>query len=243
MTATIDFGNTTTKIAFFEGNEIIAIKKTPSSDILNVESLFDFEIRHKAQPTTIIACSVTRSTEELEAILKPLSVPFLILTPTTKIPIQKNYDTPETLGADRLAAAVGANYLFPNQNVLIVDIGTAIKYDYVSAGGIFEGGIISAGMRIRFEALHTFTKRLPLVSADGIPSLIGKNTKSCIQSGVVHGIAAEMNGIIKKYKELGDCQVILCGGDASFFESTLECPYFAEPNLVFIGLNQLSSRV
>ncbi|MFN3489476.1 MAG: type III pantothenate kinase, partial [Emticicia sp.] len=181
------------------------------------------------------------------------------LNPETPVPIKKHYETPQTLGADRLAGAVGANFLFPNQNVLIIDMGTAIKYDYVSGIGAFEGGIISLGMRIRFEALHTFTKRLPLVEAEGIPDLIGKNTKACIQSGVINAIIAEANGIIENYLKLGNCQVILCGGDASFFESQIKKPTFAVdlsndsnqiapnaifsiqniPNLTLIGLNRI----
>jgi type III pantothenate kinase len=170
-----------------------------------------------------------------------------------------HYDTPQTLGTDRLAGAVGANFLFPNQNVLIIDMGTAIKYDYVSSIGAFEGGLISLGMQIRFKALHSFTKRLPFVEAEGIPDLIGKNTKACIQSGVINAIIAEANGMIENYLKLGNCQVILCGGDASFFESQIKKPTFAFnltseanevapkavfsvqniPNLTLIGLNRI----
>ncbi len=175
----------------------------------------------------------------MEDIFKNYNFPKIYLNPETLLPINKNYETPETLGSDRIAGAVGANFLFPNQNCLIIDMGTAIKYDYVSADGTFQGGIISPGKRIRFEALHTFTKRLPLVEATEIPDLIGKSTITCIQSGVVNGIIAEVNGMIENYKNLGDCQVILCGGDAPFFESRIKKPTFANSNLVLIGLNRI----
>jgi type III pantothenate kinase len=232
MTAAIDIGNTYAKIGFFKENQLIEAKRG-----LNIEELKQMIQESKVQ--AIIISSVTRSQEELEELFIDYSNSKFFLNPNTPIPIKKDYETPQTLGADRLAGAVGANFLFPNQNCLIIDMGTAIKYDYVSKEEVFKGGIISPGLKIRFEALHTFTKRLPLVEAEGIPELIGKSTKTCIQSGVINGIIAELNGIIKKYEELGDCQVILCGGDAQFFENQIKKANFAVPNLVLIGLNQI----
>ncbi len=171
------------------------------------------------------------------------------------IPIKNTYHSPNTLGMDRLAAAVGANQLFPNQAILLIDIGTAIKYDYISAENCFEGGIISPGMRIRFEALHSFTKKLPLVSFVENPPLIGKNTEQCIQSGVINGMTAEICGMIENYQKIGINQVIFSGGDATFFESQIKKATFAEelskenkiynintnliPDLTLIGLNRI----
>lgn len=232
MTAAIDIGNTFAKIGFFEENELITFRKD-----LPLEELDDLVIEQNCN--AIIVSSVTKSQTELENIFGVYPHKKLFLNSATPLPIQKDYETPETLGADRLAAAVGANFIFPNQNCLIVDMGTAIKYDYVSDDAIFRGGIISPGMRIRFEALHTFTKRLPLLEAENIPDLIGKSTKGCMQSGVVNGIIAELNGIIERYSELGDCNVILCGGDAQFFENQIKNPTFVAPNLVLIGLNRI----
>ncbi|MBA4852107.1 type III pantothenate kinase [Emticicia sp. BO119] len=264
MFGVVDIGNTFAKIGLFEGDELVEV-----STGLEIEALDDFLSLKKVKKALI--SSVTKNQQELEAIFEQVTFDKLILTPSTTLPIEKDYETPETLGSDRVAAAVGANFLYPECNCLIIDMGTAIKYDYVSIEnkyvptdgekrkGVFCGGIISPGMRIRFESLHTFTKRLPLVSADGIPHLIGKNTITCIQSGVVNGIIAEVNGMIENYSKLGKCQVILCGGDASFFESQIKKPNFARsfeigltenppiddtkieliPNLVLIGLNRI----
>lgn len=232
MTAAIDIGNTFAKIGFFKENQLTESKRGLPIDQLK-KKIFESDIQ------SIIISSVTRSQEDLETLFADYSKSKIFLNPNTPIPIKKDYETPQTLGADRLAGAVGANFLFPNQNCLIIDMGTAIKYDYVSKEGIFKGGIISPGLKIRFKALHTFTKRLPLVEAEGIPELIGKSTKTCIQSGVINGIIAEINGIIERYEQLGDCQVILCGGDAQFFENQIKKTNFAVPNLVLIGLNQI----
>lgn len=260
MFGIVDIGNTFAKVGLFEGNELIEVNTG-----LEIETIDDFLSLKKVKKAII--SSVTRNQEELEAIFEQVSFDKLILNPSTALPIKKDYETPQTLGSDRLAAAVGANFLYPDSNCLIIDMGTAIKYDYVSVdngNGTFRGGIISPGMRIRFESLHTFTKRLPLVTAEdippgGTPPLIGKNTKACIQSGVVNGIIAEVRGMIENYKKSGKCQVILCGGDASFFESQIKKPNFAGsidngalenplidntkieliPNLVLIGLNRI----
>jgi len=252
MHAAIDIGNTYAKIGFFEENQLLEVHR--SLEFSKIEELILLN-----NVKSIIISSVTKSHSELEAIFNKIAINKLFLSPETPVPIKKHYETPQTLGADRLAGAVGANYMFPNQNVLIIDMGTAIKYDYVSKVGAFEGGLISLGMRIRFEALHTFTKRLPLVEAEGIPDLIGKNTKACIQSGVINAIVAEANGMIENYLKLGICQVILCGGDASFFESQIKKPTFTVnltsetnqvvpnaifsiqniPNLTLIGLNRI----
>lgn len=252
MNAAIDIGNTFAKIGFFAGDNLLEIHKGLSINELK-------EIILLKNSKNLIISSVTRSPDELQETFKDFHFPKIFLNPATLLPINKNYETPQTLGADRIAGGVGANFRFPNQNILIIDMGTAIKYDYISADATFQGGIISPGMRIRFEALHTFTKRLPLVEAVEIPPLIGKSTVACIQSGVVNGIIAEVNGMIENYAALGKCQVILCGGDAPFFESQIKKATFAVksakkanliakpttlsieyiPNLVLIGLNRI----
>jgi type III pantothenate kinase len=232
LSAAIDIGNTFAKIGFFVNNTLIDAQKGLS--IIELKEVIALK-----NVKNLIISSVTRSQIELEEIFKEYNFNKIFLNPATPLPIKRDYETPQTLGSDRIAGAVGANFLFPEQNCLIIDMGTAIKYDYVSADATFRGGIISLGMRIRFEALHTFTKRLPLVEAHEIPDLIGKSTISCIQSGVVNGIIAEVNGMIKNYQKLGNCQVILCGGDAPFFESQIKKPTFALSNLVLIGLNRI----
>lgn len=233
MNAAIDLGNTSAKIGIFDAfsNELIASERgIPVEKI--AAFLANYTIEH------LIISSVTKSKGEIEALFSDFQKK-IILDSQTSIPIRNDYATPETLGYDRLAAAVGANAIFPEQNCLIIDLGTAIKYDFISAEGAFKGGIISLGMNIRFKALHTFTQKLPLLEAEGIPPLIGNSTKSCIQSGVINGIVAELNGIIEEYNQFTDLKVIICGGDAPFFESQIKYTKFALPNLVLIGLNRI----
>jgi type III pantothenate kinase len=164
---------------------------------------------------------------------------LLFLDYNTPLPIKNNYETPTTLGYDRIAAGVGANLRYPSQNCLVIDIGTAIKYDLVSAENAFEGGIISPGRRMRFNALHTFTKKLPLLDTVEIPELIGHSTESCMKSGVMNGITAEINGIIDEYLKKLKLTVLICGGDAPYFETKIKYPTFAAPNLVLEGLNRI----
>jgi type III pantothenate kinase len=230
----IDFGNTFSKIGYFNGDKLQEyLPKIESNQIIKVCQKYDYE--------QIMICSVTKNVDEIEKEFSVLGKNINILTPHTLLPIQKNYETPETLGADRLAAAVGAASIFPNENTLIIDMGTCIKYDLVEKGIIFQGGIIAPGLKMRFKAMHVFTKKLPLIeSYEPWPNLIGKNTIQAMQSGVLNGILAEMDGIIDQYSaQLTKFKIILCGGDATLFESRLKYPTFVVPELVPIGLNRI----
>lgn len=230
----IDYGNTYSKIGVFDGEKLIQyISKVNSEKLVEQCQAIDFE--------QIMACSVTKSPEEIKNDLEVLGKKITILESSTNLPILKNYDTPATLGADRLAAAVGASVIFPNQNCLIIDMGTCIKYDFLEVGKIFQGGIISPGVRMRFKAMHHFTKKLPLIEViEPWPKLIGKSTIDAMKSGVLNGILAEINGIIAQYEaELTIFKIILCGGDASSFESRLKNPTFVVPELVPMGLNKI----
>ncbi len=230
----IDYGNTFSKIGVFEGNKLIRyISKANSEKLVEHCQTIEFE--------QIMACSVTKSTEEIKNDLGKLGKKITVLEASTNLPIIKNYDTPGTLGADRLAAAVGASVIFPHQNCLIIDMGTCIKYDFLELGKIFQGGIISPGLRMRFKAMHHFTKKLPLIEAiEPWPKLIGKSTVEAMKSGVLNGLLAEINGIIAQYEvELTIFKIILCGGDASSFESRLKNPTFVVQELVPMGLNKI----
>lgn len=229
--ASVDFGNTRVKIGIFENQKLL--------DVFRIGTLAETAELLKSYPVeNAIVSSVTMPSIEISKELKMLKS-LLFLNSNTPLPIKNNYSTPITLGYDRIAAAVGANHRFPNQNCLIIDIGTTIKYDLVTAQNTFEGGIISPGKQMRFKALHTFTKKLPLLTSETIPDLIGNSTESCIQSGVMNGIVAEINGIIEKYVKKQSVKVIICGGDASNFESQINYPTFAAPNLVLEGLNRI----
>jgi type III pantothenate kinase len=164
----------------------------------------------------------------------------ILLNHLLPLPIQINYKTPETLGVDRIAAVCGAIDIFPNRSSLVIDAGTAITYDFIDGHGNYEGGAISPGIEMRFEALHTFTERLPLVTKNGDLTLIGNSTETCIRSGVLNGVVAEMEGIINNYKQLyPDLGVVLCGGNSFFFENRLKPTIFATPDLVLSGLNRI----
>ncbi|MCP9754199.1 type III pantothenate kinase [Lacihabitans sp. CCS-44] len=229
--ASIDFGNTRIKIGLFINDSLLEIFRATTlpeaAELLKTNSV-----------ENAIVSSVTLSNAEISEKLNFLKS-LVFLDYNTPLPIKNNYETPTTLGYDRIAAAVGANLRFPDQNCLIIDIGTAIKYDLVSDQNAFEGGIISLGRQMRFNALHTFTKKLPLLDTVKIPELIGQSTESCMTSGVMNGIAAEINGIIDEYIKKLKLRVLICGGDAPYFETKIKYPTFATPNLVLEGLNRI----
>ena len=158
----------------------------------------------------------------------------------TKIPLQNTYKTPESLGRDRIALAVGANQLFPTNNTLVIDAGTCITYDFIDEKNNYLGGAISPGLQIRLNALHTFTEKLPLVTIKNGSELIGKTTEMSILSGVINGATAEVDGIIDRYKEqFGNLKTVLTGGDANYFVKTLKNNIFANSKVLLNGLNTI----
>ena len=187
-----------------------------------------------------IFSSVINTDDNLIAYLKEKLQYFVFLDETVPLPITVQYKTPHTLGRDRLAAAVGANYLQPGKDLLVIDAGTAITYELIEASGTYVGGNISPGMTTRFRALNHFTKKLPLVSESEHVPLVGTNTETAIQAGVVNGIVCEMDGYIEmlrlKYPNL---LVFLTGGHSFYFERRLKNSIFADINLVLTGLNRI----
>lgn len=232
MNIVVDSGNTYSKIGWFSGSTLVRYQAN-----LNLDELVDL-IRADI-PELLLYSSVSRPLEEFKKALD-LSVPIYHLKGDTPVPIRKDYTTPETLGADRIAAAVGAFALFPDEDVVVIDMGTCITYDLLDKKGVFQGGIISPGLRMRFKAMHSFTKRLPLLEPDTFPALIGKSTREAMQSGVMNGLLCEIEGIIANYRAFfPSCKVIICGGDSTIFESRLKPTIFAIPELVLIGLNRI----
>ena len=165
---------------------------------------------------------------------------FIELDHRTEIPIKNLYETPETLGKDRLAAAVGANELFPNQNILIIDAGTAITYDLVSEKNEFIGGNISPGLQMRFKALNQFTGKLPLVNHSDDFQHIGRSTTDAIRAGVQNGILYEIAQTIELFnKNYQNLQIVMTGGDSIFFDKKLNYTIFVHFNITLIGLNRI----
>lgn len=229
----VDVGNTGTKYGIFNGNALV--KQGYFQGIDNMPE----EILNHTFDNAIVASVAADTT----AYTTRLSVTgnVITLSAQTALPVINKYKTPQTLGADRIAAAVGANYFFPGNNCLIFDAGTCITHEYVTNQGEYLGGGISPGLHMRLKALHTFTERLPLI--EQIPEdfpLTGQTTHESILSGVLTGTIAELNGLIELYsKKAPDLTVILCGGDAGFFESNLKGRIFVIPELVLIGLHRI----
>lgn len=165
------------------------------------------------------------------------------LTHLSKMPIELDYTTPETLGTDRIAAAVGALHLFPEQNTLLIDLGTCLTMDFVDSKGVFKGGVIAPGLKMRMKAMASYTDKLPDISNEWqsmIPELIGKSTKECLLSGSYTSILHEIRGIISEFeKDFTSINVILSGGDAEFFESKLKAHIFAGSKIVQRGLYRI----
>jgi type III pantothenate kinase len=159
--------------------------------------------------------------------------------------IENKYKSPATLGLDRLAGIIGARTLFPDKNCLVIDAGTCITYDAINKDGVYEGGSISPGLKMRLKAMHNFTRRLPEVELVEYDDWQGYDTKSAMLSGVLNGAIEEVKGFIEIYNsKYSKLHVILCGGDSIFFDNRLKNSIFAhalktEPNLVLIGLNEV----
>lgn len=239
MNLIFDIGNTQYKISIFEKDKMLENKYL--SEICYEE--LDCLIK-KYTVKKVIFCD-TRGVE-IEKIKKklPKQLIFFTLTHSTPLPIKINYKTPETLGKDRIAAAVGAYHFFPSKNNLIIDIGTAITIDFLSEQNIFEGGIISPGQELRFRALHEFTGKLPLEKPTKKEIFTPKTTKEAIQQGVQNGIVFEINEYIQRYKEkYKKLNVIITGGYAYLFEKRINYPIFAESFLVSIGLNKILNNI
>ena len=165
---------------------------------------------------------------------------FIELDHLTNLPIENRYETPETLGKDRIAAAVGANEFFPNQNILVIDAGTAITYDLISEKNEFLGGNISPGLQMRFKALNHFTEKLPLVDYSADFKSIGTTTEQAIRAGVQNGILYEMEGAIESFnRNYENLQIVMTGGDSIFFDKKLNYSIFVHFNLTLIGLNRI----
>ncbi len=233
MHLVIDIGNTRVKTALFEQNEM---KHYFVFD--NITDFFQSDIFEKYTIYNCILVSVVYNTEAFVEILKK-KVPVLVYTVNTPTPLKNAYQTINTLGGDRLVAAVAGNFLFPNQNVLVIDVGTCIKYNFINEKNEFMGGGISPGLTMRFKALNTFTARLPLLQVDeSFDTLVGTNTNENILSGAQLGAVAEVDGFIEQYRLLfPEVKVVLTGGDLGFFEKRFKKAIFVDSFLILKGLN------
>ncbi len=244
MNLCIDQGNSRTKVALMEdGGKMINHFIYKSFSSADVERLFDLYPIDDS-----IISSVINIEPAIVNTLARRSKHFVLFDHNTPVSICNGYDTPETLGQDRLAAAVGAMTLCPNENLLIIDAGSAITYDFVSAEGEYMGGNIAPGLKMRFTILQRMTKKLPLVEPgeNELIPLFGKNTRDAIAAGVIRGVAYEVKGYMRTLKEkMPHFQTYLTGGNAPYILNNVrssrneqrEMHY--EKHLVLIGLNRI----
>jgi type III pantothenate kinase len=232
----IDIGNTAVKLAVVNDGAVANKLVDGSASFGEGQA---FLAKHGALPRAIIS-SVRSDSDAVAALVRRLLPNAVTLTPTTPLPIRNLYASPQTLGNDRLAAAVGASVRFPGCNVLAVDAGTAITYELVSARGEYLGGNISPGVALRFKALHEFTARLPLCEIAESYSSPGSNTREAITAGVLNGVIYEVEANIDQFAlKYSNLQVVLTGGGADFLAKRVKRTIFVDYDLVLIGLNRI----
>ena len=235
MNLVVDIGNTLLKLAVFDGGRLVAQQCVGELR----EETFAGLLGDARAARAVVASTRGEAPAIVEAVRRHTDY-LLEFTPATPVPIGNAYLTPATLGRDRLAAAVGAATLYPRRNALIVDFGTAVTLDFVSADGVFRGGCISPGMAMRFRALHEYTAALPLCDATDSAELLGRTTDEAVRLGVMNSLAFEIEGYIARMQgEIEDLCVIFTGGDTNFFAKRIKNTIFANCNLVFWGLNRI----
>jgi type III pantothenate kinase len=236
MNLIIDIGNTQTKVAIFDTLGIVHIVIGSS---FNAAQFKNLKLHYPLINRAILSSVSDVDTDLLEVLNKECTF-FVEFKSQTPIPIGNKYESKETLGLDRLAAAVGAYTIFPGKDLLVIDAGTAITYDLIDNCANFLGGNISPGLKMRFKALHEFTSKLPEIAPCETWPAYGRNTQEAIQVGVLQGMIFEIDGTIDNYrKEIPEIEIILTGGDSLFFEKKLKNTIFVKFDLTLIGLNRI----
>jgi type III pantothenate kinase len=235
MNLAIDVGNTRVKIAVFEKDKLVELFVFNKTKILSEIK----DILKKHEISTGIMSNVASISDSKLKKIKNL-VQIHIISSLTEVPFKNLYKTPETLGVDRIALVAGAVSQFSGHNVLVIDAGTCITFDFVNSEGEYIGGAISPGLKMRFNSLNHFTANLPLLEKDDLTDFIGKNTKESMNSGVINGVIQEIDGVINQYKKkFLDLTVVLTGGDTNFLAKQLKSSIFANQNLLLHGLNKI----
>jgi type III pantothenate kinase len=234
MNLIVDIGNTSTKLAVYEGAEKLSVSRINELSCEELEKeLSGFKIKR----------AIVSSVKKLHPLISELfftNIPDVhVLTYKSKLPVKIEYETPETLGPDRIAAVTGAYNLFPGTEILVIDAGSAITYDFLSAD-IFKGGNISPGIAMRFKALNKFTRKLPLVSPSENYTFPGRNTTDAITAGVITGVTYEINEYIRTFeKKYLDFKIILTGGDSGYLRDKIDHQITYMPDIVIDGLNYI----
>lgn len=234
-TVCLDFGNTRLKAGIFSNDHFEGELVLTDDSEASIASLLQ-----QFQPDKVVLSSVINHRAGLETQLAAGRA-FHMLSHLTKINFTTPVGKPETIGADRLALMAAASYFYPKQNNLVIALGSCITYNFINQYQQFLGGAISPGLDMRFKSMHDYTAKLPLVSADWNFPLIGYDTKTNLQSGVIIGIINEIEGFIEKYGEkYGNFNVVLTGGNSTYFARQLKYKIFADQHFLFKGLYALS---
>ena len=233
MNLAIDLGNTALKWAIFDDKNLIYRGKFDYSNLIS-----DLSTLEKFQISKVAYSSVIQVPEVLNEFLRCYNS-VLPISRACLFPINSIYETPESLGIDRLTNAVAATSLYAGFDVLVIDCGTCLKVDFVSLKNGFEGGAISPGLSMRYKALNQFTHQLPYLEPKHFNQLTGKNTSDSIHNGVMNGMANEIAGAIRAYQEkYPNIKLVITGGDYHYFQNLMEKKaIFAEPDLTLIGIN------
>ncbi|MFV8339015.1 type III pantothenate kinase [Flavobacterium sp. LB3P21] len=235
MILVIDVGNTRIKAAVFEDATLFEIFVFSKIELQkNIENILK-----KFEKITDLIVSSVGDVEKQSFLVYNNILKVHFLSHEDPFPFQNRYATPKTLGIDRMVLAAGATLQFPNQNRLVIDAGTCVTYDFIDEKNNYLGGAIAPGLRLRYEALHNFTAKLPLLSLESPKDFIGTSTSESIHSGVVNGFVYEIDGFIDEYKaRYSNFIIILTGGDTDFLAKRLKNTIFANSNFLLESLNQ-----
>lgn len=237
---TVDIGNTRIKWGVFENNQLLEKKVSTAEDLSDTAREWSVNF---PEIQLAMVCIVGKFSQKSEQILQQYWKLFVV-TSNFPFPFKISYETPETLGADRLTLAAAAYGQFPQKNVLIIDAGTCITYDFIDAQSVYQGGAISPGLGLRYQSLNDYTRHLPLLQPAVPEHVTGKSTAGSIHSGIVHGVLNEIDGVVTHYQLFyKDLTVILTGGNAEFLQDKLKNSIFANSNFLLEGLNFLSGFI
>jgi type III pantothenate kinase len=234
MILTIDIGNTRIKSAVFENNNLIELFVFNCEELRNKISII--LVKYPKIEVLVVASVAKVDADAFLFVEKSIKVEWI--TQESVFPFENLYATPDTLGIDRMILASGAVLQFPEQNRLVIDAGTCITYDFITAENSYVGGAISLGLQMRYKALHNYTAKLPLLEAKHPESYIGTSTQESLHSGVVNGLLYEIEGFLNQYeKDYLKFTIILTGGDALFLAKRLKNTIFANSNFLLESLN------
>jgi len=229
----LDFGNTNWKGALFQGDRMAEKFMLQQSNIH--EELT--RILNLYAPTKVILSSVVNHERRIEDLIAKHATLYVLNSNDFRLPFLNAYGSPESLGHDRLALVAALSKFYPGEDSLVISVGSCVTYNFLAKNNAFRGGAISPGLEMRLRSLNEFTDKLPLISREGHVSLLGYDTETSLRSGVVMGIASEIDGMIERYEsQYGRINAVLTGGDGAFFESRLKSKIFADSNFLFKGL-------